>query len=405
MFVIGEIRKLKELKNMKKLQVLSLATLLLSICFTDTNAATSSIMIDAKSGNVLYEDNADSLRYPASLTKLMTLYITFTALEKGSLKLDDQLKISHTAANRSPSRLGLTPGKTIDVETAIVATIVKSANDCATVLGESLAKDERTFATIMTETAKKLGMKNTTFKNASGLPHSQQKTTARDMAILASALYHHFPQYYSWFSIKSFEYDGKKYVSHNSLLKDFEGADGMKTGYTAAAGFNIVTSAIRDNHRVIAVTMGHDQQDQRDKKVASMMEKALTEAKAAKKIDTKKLASALNQGSKTTKIANKNSYIPQPASSKGNWAIQIGAFGSYAKAENHAKSIKNKLAGKFAFKNINIDKSNSGGKAIYRSQLTGVTKEYAQNACNMLKKHNQSCMVTSFNANKTYAQK
>lgn len=390
---------------MKKIKVVLLALLIVTVCFSNVYAATSSIMIDAKSGNVLYEDNADSLRYPASLTKLMTLYLTFTALENGSLKLDDNLKISHTAANRSPSRLGLIPGKTIDVKTAIVATIVKSANDCATVLGESLAENERSFAVLMTETAKKLGMKNTTFKNASGLPHSQQKTTARDMAILASALYHHFPQYYSWFSIQSFEYDGKKYVSHNTLLKDFEGADGMKTGYTAAAGFNIVTSAIRDNHRVIAVTMGHDQQNQRDKKIANMMEKALIEAKNTNKIDTKKLALMLDQKTKNVKSVANRSYISKPKSSKGDWAIQIGAFGSYAKAENYAKNIKNKLAGKFAFRNINIDKSVSGGKTVYRSQLTGVTKEYAQNACVMLKKNKQSCMVTSFSANKTYAQK
>ena len=390
---------------MKKIKVVLLALLIVTVCFSNVYAATSSIMIDAKSGNVLYEDNADSLRYPASLTKLMTLYLTFTALENGSLKLDDNLKISHTAANRSPSRLGLIPGKTIDVKTAIVATIVKSANDCATVLGESLAENERSFAVLMTETAKKLGMKNTTFKNASGLPHSQQKTTARDMAILASALYHHFPQYYSWFSIQSFEYDGKKYVSHNTLLKDFEGADGMKTGYTAAAGFNIVTSAIRDNHRVIAVTMGHDQQNQRDKKIANMMEKALIEAKNTNKIDTKKLALMLDQKTKNVKSVANRSYISKPKSSKGDWAIQIGAFGSYAKAENYAKNIKNKLAGKFAFRNINIDKSVSGGKTVYRSQLTGVTKEYAQNVCVMLKKNKQSCMVTSFSANKTYAQK
>ena len=385
-------------------------TLFLSFLFScyiaNVNAAVSSIMIDAKSGNVLYEENADKLRYPASLTKLMTLYLTFSALENGSLKLDDELKISHTAANRSPSRLGLTPGKTIDVETAIVATIVKSANDCATVLGESLAKDEKAFAVLMTETAKKLGMKNTTFKNASGLQHSQQKTTARDMAILATALYHHFPQYYSWFSIQNFEYDGKKYTTHNFLLKDFEGADGMKTGYTASAGFNIVTSAKRDNHRVIAVTMGHDQQDQRDKKVALMMDKGLTVASGPTKVDTKKLYAEINYTKpKQTKLASKSSYIPKVQSSKGDWAIQIGAFGNYAKAQSHAQDMKNKLASKFAFKGINVEKSTSGGKTIYRSQLTGVNKNYALKACGVLKKKGQSCMVTAYKSNTAYAQK
>lgn len=391
---------------MRNFKILLSVSLLFSFYITGAQAIPSSIMVDAQSGNVLYEDNADKLRYPASLTKLMTLYLTFSALEKGTLKLDDNLKISHTAANRSPSRLGLTPGKTIDVKTAIVATIVKSANDCATVLGESLAKDEKSFAILMTETAKKLGMKNTTFKNASGLQNSQQKTTARDMAILATALYHHFPQYYSWFSIQNFEYDGKKYTTHNFLLKDFEGADGMKTGYTAAAGFNIVTSAKRDNHRVIAVTMGHDQQDQRDKKVALMMDKGLNAASTLKTVDTKKLSSEINyKKPKHTQVASKKSYIPKVQSNKGNWAIQIGAFGTYAKAQSYAQNMKNKLASKFVFKGINVEKSTSGAKTIYRSQLTGVNKTYALKACGLLKKKGQSCMVTTDKSNIAYAQK
>ena len=391
---------------MKKINCLFASVFLLTICFSNANASTSSIMIDAKSGNVLYEDNANERRYPASLTKLMTLYLTFTALENGSLKLDDNLKISHTAANRSPSRLGLTPGKTIDVKTAVVATIVKSANDCATVLGESLAKDEKAFAILMTDTAKKLGMNNTTFKNASGLPNSQQKTTAHDMAVLAAAIYHHFPQYYSWFSIQSFEYDGKKYTSHNTLLKDFEGADGMKTGYTAASGFNIVTSAKRGNFRVIAVTMGHDQQDQRDKKAALMMDKALTALETSNKIDSKKLYAQITPATKkATKLAAKKSYVPKVVSSKGDWAIQIGAFGSYNKAQSHAQSIKNKLAGKFAFKGINVEKSTSNGKTVYRSQLTGVAKDYASKACTLLKQKKQSCMVMSYKPNSAFAQK
>lgn len=391
---------------MRNFKILLSVSLLFSFYITGAQAIPSSIMVDAQSGNVLYEDNADKLRYPASLTKLMTLYLTFSALEKGTLKLDDNLKISHTAANRSPSRLGLTPGKTIDVKTAIVATIVKSANDCATVLGESLAKDEKSFAILMTETAKKLGMKNTTFKNASGLQNSQQKTTARDMAILATALYHHFPQYYSWFSIQNFEYDGKKYTTHNFLLKDFEGADGMKTGYTAAAGFNIVTSAKRDNHRVIAVTMGHDQQDQRDKKVALMMDKGLNAASTLKTVDTKKLSSEINyKKPKHTQVASKKSYIPKVQSNKGNWAIQIGAFGTYAKAQSYAQNMKNKLASKFVFKGINVEKSTSGAKTIYRSQLTGVNKTYALKACGLLKKKGQSCMVTADKSNIAYAQK
>ena len=240
------------------------------------SASISSITIDANTGKVLSANNADELRYPASLTKLMTLYITFDALEKGLIKLDDEFPVSRKAANRAPSRLGLRPGSKIKVKTAIEALIIRSANDCATVLAEGLGYSEENFAKTMTEVAHALGMENTTFKNASGLPNRQQKTTARDMAILGAAMYHHFPQYYKWFSLRKFTYEGKTYYTHNHVLKQFEGADGMKTGFTNAAGFNIITSADRNGQRVIAVTMGHRTQKDRDKKVISMMDKGLT---------------------------------------------------------------------------------------------------------------------------------
>lgn len=391
---------------MKCIKYFVCALMLTLVATAKTYASTSSILIDAQSGNVLYADNADVRRYPASLTKLMTLYITFNALENGKLKLDDELKISYTAANRSPSRLGLTPGKTIDVKTAILATIIKSANDCATVLGESLAKDERSFAVLMTETARQLGMKNTTFKNASGLPNSQQKTTARDMAILAAAIYHHFPQYYSWFSIPEFTYQGKTYRTHNYLLKDFDGADGLKTGFTNAAGYNIITSAKRGNHRVIAVTMGHDTQDNRDKKVYTMMDKALTQMAQTDVIDSRKLAAAIDKtpAQKATKMASATSYLPK-SSKGGNWAIQIGSFSNYNKAKGHAQKIKNKLSGKFAVRNTDIEKFTKNGQTLYRAKLVGLAQNDAKRACNLLKNNNQACMVTAYKPHSTYAQK
>ena len=238
-------------------------------------ASTSSILIDADSGKVLSSSAADKLRYPASLTKLMTLYITFDALEKGLIKMDDKLPVSRNAANRSPSKLGLRAGEKISVHDAIMALVIKSANDCATVLAEGLGYTEANFANTMTQVAHELGMKNTTFKNASGLPNKAQKTTARDMAILGAAVYHHFPQYYKLFSAKKFTYKGRTYYTHNHVLKSFEGADGMKTGFTNAAGFNIITSAERGGKRVIAVTMGHNTAKLRDKKVSSMMDQGL----------------------------------------------------------------------------------------------------------------------------------
>ena len=262
---------------MKALKIFCLALLCLSYTTTSSTAAsgTSSIVIDAKSGNILYADKAEELRYPASLTKLMTLYITFNALETGKLKLTDKLKVSSTAASRSPSKLGMPAGSYIDVKTLIQALIVKSANDCATVLAEALSPTEADFAKLMTQTARQLGMYRTTFKNASGLPNSAQKTTAKDLAILGAAMYHHFPQYYHLFSLTEFQYNGITYKTHNALLNDSLGTDGMKTGYTAASGFNILTSAQQGKYRVIAVTLGHKRMKDRDEDISKMMEVSL----------------------------------------------------------------------------------------------------------------------------------
>lgn len=287
---------------------LCLAVFCLGFCSAAAQASgTSSIVIDAKSGNILYADNAETLRYPASLTKLMTLYITFNALETGKLKLTDKLKVSHTAASRSPSKLGMPAGSYIDVKTLIQALIVKSANDCATVLAEALSPNEAEFAQLMTKTAHKLGMYRTTFKNASGLPNSAQKTTAKDLAILGAAIYHHFPQYYPLFSMTEFEYNGMTYKTHNYLLNDSLGTDGMKTGYTAASGFNILTSAQQGNYRVIAVTLGHKKVKERDDNVSKMMELSLNHIQKHSRVNTATLRNAINnslKGSKTKTAYN-----------------------------------------------------------------------------------------------------
>ena len=287
---------------MNAVKTFSLALLYLGLTAITAQATdTSSIVIDAKSGNVLYSNNAEKLRYPASLTKLMTLYIAFNALETGKLKLTDKLKVSATAASRSPSKLGMPAGSYIDVKTLIHALIVKSANDCATVLAEALSPTEADFAVLMTKTAHRLGMHHTTFKNASGLPNSAQKTTAKDLAILGAAIYHHFPQYYPWFSMTEFQYNGMTYKTHNYLLNDSLGTDGMKTGYTAASGFNILTSAQQGKYRVIAVTMGHKKVKERDEDVSKMMEISLSHMQKDSRVNTATLKNAINNSLKSTK--------------------------------------------------------------------------------------------------------
>lgn len=396
-------------------------------------ASVSSIMVNADSGDVIYESNADELRYPASLTKLMTLYITFNALENNHIKLTDKLHVSKVAAGRSPSKLGVRAGETITVKDAIMAVIVKSANDCATVLAEHFAETEADFAVLMTETAGKLGMTQTTFKNASGLPNSQQKTTARDMAVLSLAVYHHFPQYYKWFSAQSFTYKGRVIKGHNNILKTFAGADGMKTGYTAAAGYNIVTSAVRNDKRVIAVTMGHKYIKERDDKASVMMDRGLQYINNEGAVNMASLASEINKGkSKSVRVASnarKNiqskpvktaavqkrstAQAPQqmekaPAtttSSSGNYALQVGSFSDYQRAKNYAISIKNKLARKYAVYNIKVEKVQTDNKTVYRSKVIGLAKNDANTICRNMKRNKQSCLVVADNSSMTLAQK
>lgn len=384
------------------------------------SASVSSIMIDAENGDVMYEMNADERRYPASLTKLMTLYITFNALENNHIKLTDKLKVSRTAAGRSPSKLGVRAGETITVKDAIMAVIVKSANDCATVLAEHFAPTEADFAVLMTNTAHKLGMSHTTFKNASGLPNTQQKTTARDMAVLAMAVYHHFPQYYKWFSAKSFQYKGRTIGGHNYILKTFAGADGMKTGYTAAAGYNIITSAKRSGKRVIAVTMGHNSVGERDKKVSRMMDKGLIHMQKGE-INVAMLTNEINgkasAAPKATRLASVQKKTPAKtqavrlakaqskpatkatkiasASSNGRYAVQVGSFSDYQRARNYALTVKNKLAKKYAVHDIKVEKVQAESKTVYRSKVIGLAKNDANTICRNMKRSNQACLVTA----------
>ncbi|MDO4161898.1 MAG: serine hydrolase [Pseudomonadota bacterium] len=396
-----------------------------------TQASVSSIMIDAQNGDVMYEMNADERRYPASLTKLMTLYITFNALENNHIKLTDKLKVSRTAAGRSPSKLGLRAGETITVKDAVMAVIVKSANDCATVLAEHFSKSEADFAVLMTKTARKLGMNNTTFKNASGLPNRQQKTTARDMAVLAMAVYHHFPQYYSWFSAKSFKYKGQTIGGHNNILKTFAGADGMKTGFTAAAGYNIVTSAKRSGKRVIAVTMGHNSVNERDKKVAQMMDKGLRQMQSGKEIDVALLTAEINgknMKAKATRIAavqkktpvqSKNTRLAKAETkpavqttkmaaasrTSGRYAVQVGSFSDYKRARNYALTIKNKLAKRYPVHDIKVEKVQAENRTVYRSKVVGLAKNDANTICRNMKRSKQSCLVTADSGSLKMAQR
>jgi D-alanyl-D-alanine carboxypeptidase len=224
----------------------------------------ASIVVDGNSGAVLQASNPDALRHPASLTKIMTLYLLFERLEAGKIKLDSLLKVSEYASGQAPTKLGLKPGQTIAVEDAIKAIVTKSANDAAVAVAENLGGDEGRFAKLMTQKARDLGMTRTTYTNASGLPDDDQITTARDQALLGRLVQKRFPRYYKYFSTESFVYHGVTMRNHNQLLGSIEGVDGIKTGFIRASGFNLVTSVHRDGRYIVAVVMGGRSSLERD---------------------------------------------------------------------------------------------------------------------------------------------
>src|SRR5215218_5658108 len=216
----------------------------------------SSIIVDGNSGAVLSSNNPDGVRRPASLTKIMTLYLLFEQLERGKLKLDTEMEVSARASEQAPTKLGLRPGQTIRVEDAIKGLVTRSANDAAVVIAEAIASDEGDFARLMTRKARALGMTRTVYRNASGLPNDEQVTTARDQATLGRAIQDRFPRYYRYFSMTAFTYHGHSIRNHNRLLGKVEGVDGIKTGYTRASGFNLVTSMRRGNRHIVAAVLG-----------------------------------------------------------------------------------------------------------------------------------------------------
>ncbi|MBS0384178.1 MAG: D-alanyl-D-alanine carboxypeptidase [Proteobacteria bacterium] len=237
----------------------------------------AAIVMDARSGEVLLDDHAEEMRYPASLTKMMTLYMVFDALRRGEITLDTRLTASRNAARQPPSRLGLRRGNSINVDQAIRAIAVLSANDVATMVAERLGGSESRFAAEMTARARSLGMTETRFVNASGLPDPLHHSTARDLAILAQALWRDFPQYYGYFQTESFSWGRRDSRNHNHLLGQVQGLDGIKTGYTRASGFNLATSTERAGHRVIVVVLGGESAAARDSQVEYLIDGAFEE--------------------------------------------------------------------------------------------------------------------------------
>jgi len=244
----------------------------------DYSPPSASIVVDGNTGQVLQASNPDAPRHPASLTKIMTLYMLFERLDAGKIKLDTPLKVSDHAADQDPTKLDLKPGQTIPVEDAIKGVVTRSANDAAVVIAESLGGSEDEFAKLMTQKAHALGMSRTTYVNASGLPDDDQITTARDQALLGRAIQDRFPRYYKYFSLPAFVYHGVAIRNHDHLLGEVEGVDGIKTGFTRASGFNLVTSVHRDGRYVVAVVLGGRSAFQRDAHMRELLGAHIKEA-------------------------------------------------------------------------------------------------------------------------------
>ncbi len=371
----------------------------------------SLVLADTQSGYIFVKENEKQVLPPASLAKLMTLYLTFSALEKGWLKLEDALSVSPYAAAQPKSNLDLIPGQTITVRQAISALIVKSANDVAVVLAEALGKTEGEFAQMMNKTAQQLNMTHTQFTNASGLHDSAQQTTAQDMAIMALALLKHYPQYYPLFSQTSFDFNGHTYTSHNHVLKDYEGAEGMKTGYVAAVGYNLITTAKKNEDRLVGVAMGYDSVLERDEAMKALLDEGFHRVKIQKEavamgklspafdpLHRRLLLPKIDMAALIPEMPYHIRYFLQQkkqmpstvfvSSIKGKWGIQVGAFGSMNRAQQTALRANALLPeGK-----LNIQTPYK--KSLYRAQLIGFDdKTKAQQACRFLNAKEYPCFL------------
>jgi len=402
-------RPLRSLKT----ALLTVATLLVLLSAEHAEARYAAIVIDMESGKVLHETNADTRNHPASLTKMMTLYMLFEALEDGRVTPDQQLKVSRRAAGMPNSKLGLKQGETISVNDAILALITKSANDVAVVVAEALAESESKFAQMMTKKARALGMGRTSFRNASGLYNRRQLSTARDMATLAEALIRDFPQRYLTFSSLTFTYNGRVYRNHNKLLRSYQGTDGLKTGYIRAAGYNLVASARRDGRRLVAVLFGGRSAKRRDRQVARLLDRGFRRLTDPIYLPTGgmvkqdilppsekplQLAAAFEQTRKHV-VATARKLDEQRI-----WGVQVGAYYSYAPAKKAAEAAAVRLPDMLSEANVAITNIRGQNGKIYRARLLGMSQSHARTACRQLKALKTDCLVVKDRTGLTLAQ-
>jgi len=352
----------------------------------------SSIVVDVASGAVLEQASPDAARHPASLAKLMTLYMAFEALRDRRTSLDALVPVSAHAAEMEPSKLGLVPGTRLTVEQAILGLVTKSANDAAAALAELLGGSEDRFAQMMTLRARAMGMAHTTFTNASGLPDDRQVTTARDLALLARRLVSDFPGDYRYFSTPSFTFQGRTVFNHDGMLRSYPGADGMKTGYTEASGHNLVTSAVRGGVRLIGVVLGAGSNAARDVHMAALLNQGFSEMGVPTGAPTTLVASHAPNliGSAHAATLNEvHAVAAKPARAAAGWGIQAGSYATeHAAREVAASAHRAAEAGE-----VRIERVNVRGVPLWRAQVVGLTAARAQGACAALAHSRTPCSV------------
>lgn len=342
----------------------------------------AALVANMDTGQILIKENANQLNYPASLTKIMTVYLTFDALEHGRLHLDDYLIVSNYAAAASPVKLGLSAGSKITVENAIKAVTVMSANDVARVLAENLkGGKEGNFADMMTRVANEIGLKNTNFENSSGLPNDDHMSTARDIALLSMAVYKHFPQYWKYFGIKTWTYNGKTYTNGNRLLGTYAGCDGMKTGFTNKSRYSLVATANRGGTHLMAVVLGAENKDVRAAVATQLLNRGfeMTKNNSAPIERTTPVTPIASQSSHVAPVATAPTFAAAynaattaaaptyntPSVSRGGAGVQFGAFSSRDAAAKQVANVKNKL-GVVA----TIEQASNG---MFRVRANGIT--------------------------------
>ncbi|MDA0260822.1 MAG: D-alanyl-D-alanine carboxypeptidase [Proteobacteria bacterium] len=373
--------------------LLSVLILIATLAHPASARRYASVVIDADTGEVIYGRQENAQRIPASLVKMMTLYLTFEALADGTLQLKQELKVSKRAAGRAPTKLGVHPGKTIAVEDAILGLITKSANDVATVLAEALGGSEPKFARLMTIKGRKLGMKHTKFRNASGLPNRRQRSTALDMAVLARALFRDYPQYYHYFSTQQFRFGKKVHKNHNNLLTTYVGVDGIKTGYTRASGFNVAVSAKRNNRRIIGVIIGGRTARSRDNHARALLDEVFTKLahdEVASKAPRRTAAAVASP--QTTSLLLAETNTDRPIDEDANWGIQVGAFQKFAAARKQIHRAASAAPSLLQGRRVSIIAVSDAGRDLYRARLTGVTEGIAHEACAVLREQDFDCV-------------